>query len=140
MILACNYEEVTALTYGARGVLASQRGSGSAVAAPSEGLGAVEALLPQLSGDLAVYTIREQRQVERAVRIIVHHLRDEMSATVRDTHPAHEDAVGAYFDFAHALAFLNRVQELGEEMHALMEVITGEPPNPETARTFRFPD
>jgi hypothetical protein len=48
--------------------------------------------------------------------------------------------VAAYFDFAHALTVSNRVQEMAGEMEALIELVTGEPPDPRAARSFRFPD
>lgn len=140
MILACNYEEMTALTHGARSFLADGESEGGPVAAPSEDRGAVEALLPRLTGDLSVRTLEEQRQVERAVEVLVVHLRDEMHARVLATHPAAEDAVAAYFDFAHALTVLQRIRELGEEMRALVEVMTGRPPSARVSRTFVFPD
>jgi hypothetical protein len=140
MILNCNYEEVTALTYGARAVLDDGERQGSPVAAPSAGRAAVEALLPRLTGDLSVRTIAAQREIERAVEVIVSHLRKEMDARVVAMHPAAEEAVSAYFDFAHALAVLDRVQELGREMRALVEVMTGRPPTEEVIRVFQFPD
>lgn len=140
MILACNFEEVTALAYGARSFLAEGQGQSAPVAAPSADRVAVEALLPRLTGDLTVATVAEQRQVERAVELIVLHLRHEMETRVLTTHAAAEEAVSAYFDFAHALSVLGRVRELGEEMRALMEVILGAPPTERQLRTFRFPD
>ncbi len=140
MIVTCSYEELVALTDGARSLLSESSGSESAVAAPSAGRVAVEALLPRLSGDLSVHTLAEQRQLERAARLIVEHLRVEMDARVVSAHPAAEEAVTAYFDFAHALSFLGRVQEVGQEMRVLVEVMTGQPPTEHSIRTFRFPD
>ena len=56
------------------------------------------------------------------------------------THAAGEEAVAAYFDFAHALTVAHRLEELADEMTALVELVTGRPPDAETARSFRFPD
>lgn len=140
MIVTCSYEELVALTDGAQSLLSESAGSESAVAAPSAGRMAVEALLPQLSGDLSVHTLAEQVQLERAARLIVEYLRVEMDTRVVTAHPAAEEAVTAYFDFAHALSFLGRVREVGQEMRVLVEVMTGGPPTEHSIRTFRFPD
>jgi hypothetical protein len=48
--------------------------------------------------------------------------------------------VAAYFDFAHGLAVASRLREMAEEMEALIELVTGEAPSLDAARTFRFPD
>lgn len=140
MRLACNYEEVVALKHGATTVLSEPVGERGLVAAPSAARGAVEALLPRLTGDLSVGTLADQRQLERAVELIVRRLRHQMQNEVLASHPASEPAVAAYFDFAHALAVLGRVRDLGREMHALIEVMTGAPPTEEMVRTFRFPE
>jgi len=140
MILAFNFEEMTALSHGARALLHEGEGDGSPVAAPSATRASVEFLLPRLVGDISVRTLAEQREIERGVDAVVAHFRVEMEERVLATHPADEEAVGAYFDFAHALAVLGRVQEMGAEMRALVEVMTGKPPNRSTARNFVFPD
>jgi hypothetical protein len=140
MILACNYEEVVALKHGATTILSEEVGERGLVAAPSAARVAVEALLPRLTGDLSVGTLAEQRQLERAVELIVKRLRQGMQAEVLATHPASEPAVAAYFEFAHALAVLGRIREMGREMRALIEVMTGAPPTDELIRTFRFPE
>jgi hypothetical protein len=141
MILACNYEEVTALSHGARALLGeSFTESYSAVAAPTEAREAVEAILPLLTGDLSFSTLAEQQVAEMAVDSIVEHLRETMEVNVAATHPAAEEAVAAYFEFAHALSVLSRLQELGAEMRALLEVMTGRPVDAENAETFHFPD
>lgn len=139
MILRCNYEELAALRRGARAVLDSGRGGRGAVAAPPEGRHEVEALLPRLVGDLTVDTLLEQQRLTRAVMTIVDELRETMEVAILAAHPADESAVSAYFDFAHALAVLGRLTEMGAEMEALIELVTGAPPTPDVARTFRFP-
>ena len=55
-------------------------------------------------------------------------------------HLGDEDAVAAYFDFAHALTVARRLRDLTSEMEDLVELVTGRPATPETRRTFRFPD
>lgn len=140
MILSCSYEEVTAVAHGARAYLHDQIGSEVAVAAPTEARGAVESLLARLDGGFSVRTLVEQRELEHALRAVVELLREEMDARVLAAHAADEEAVTAYFDFAHALAVLGRVMDMGEEMTALVELMTGNPPSEQAIREFVFPD
>jgi hypothetical protein len=85
-------------------------------------------------------TLADQREILTAVAAIVRRLKEEMDAAVLSTHPAEETAVSSYFLYAHALSVLNRVTEAGQEMEALIEVMTGSPPTAEMAGTFHFPD
>lgn len=141
MILHCNYEELRALRQGAH-VLLEHGGqeAGSSVAAPPEDVGDVERLLPRLDGDLGIETLDEQRAVAAALRAIVASLRTNMEEAVVASHPGHETAVEAYFDYAHALSVLERAEEMGAEMEALIEVVTGSVATDGVARTFVFPD
>ena len=140
MILRCNFEELGALRRGAHGFLGEHPGRGSPVAAPPEGWEEVQALLPRLSGDLTVETLADQRRILTAVSVIVGSLKEAMDLSVISAHPADESAVSDYFLYAHALSVLHRLSELGQEMEALIEVVTGAPATPEVAATFRFPD
>jgi hypothetical protein len=140
MILRCNFEELGALRKGAQGVLGETAGARSPVVAPPEGWEEVQALLPHLYGDLTLGTLEDQRRTLRAVSAIVSRLKEEMDVSVLATHAAEETAVASYFLYAHALTVLKRVTELGQEMEALIEVVTGSPVTPEMAATFRFPD
>ena len=140
MILRCNFEELGALRKGAHGLLGDCPEEGSHVVAPPEGMEEVQALLPRLSGDLTMETLADQRRILKAVATIVASLKDEMDVSIISAHPADEQAVSSYFLYAHALSVLNRVADLGQEMEALIEVVTGEPATPEVAATFRFPD
>jgi hypothetical protein len=139
MILHCNFEELGALRSGAVALLGESQGGGPPVAAPPEGREEIESLVQRLTGDLAIETLAEQREVARVVASIVDHLREELDLSVIATHPADESAVSSYFSFAHTLAVLNRLVEMGQEMEALIEVVTGSPVTDEAARTFRFP-
>jgi hypothetical protein len=139
MILHCNFEELGALKQGADFLLGEGRGGGAPVAAPPEGRAAVEALFPRLTGDLTIETLADQRWVTRAVQVIVERLREDMDLFVITAHPADESAVAAYFLYGHALSVLARLTEMGQEMEALIEVVTGAPADPEMARTFHFP-
>lgn len=140
MILRCTYEELAALRSGARAVLGDVVGEPSPVMAPPESRARVEALVPQLMGDVSIQTLEEARGVEGAVVTIVSCLRAEMEAAVLAAHPADEQAVSAYFEFAHALLVAERLAEITAEMAALIELVTGEPPTEITARSFDFPD
>ena len=140
MILYCNYEEVRALASGGLALLEGEPGSGMSVLAPSQGRARVEALLPHLVGDISIGSLAEARGVAKAVAVIVEHLRAEMETAVMATHAADEVAVAAYFDFAHALSVAHRLEEMLTEMAALIELVTGEAPDAEAARTFQFPD
>jgi hypothetical protein len=140
VILQCNYEELRALRQGADVALRPATPHLGAVAAPPAERAQVEALVPLLEGDVSVGTLAEQRDVEGGVRTIVTCLLAEMDAAVVAAHPADESAVSAYFDYAHALGVLARLEEMGDHMRALIEIVTGTPPDDVVAASFAFPD
>lgn len=140
MILHCTFEELSALSAGAERVLAEAGSGTTVVVAPPEVIADVEALLPRLSGDLSLATLAEQQSIARAVTYVVAELKQRMDASIIEEHAASEYAVGAYFDYAHALTVQDRVVRLGAEMSAIIEVMTGRAPTAETAKTFEFPD
>jgi len=140
VILHFNYEELTALKAGARAFLDGESPGRGGVLAPPESRARVEALLPNLQGDLSLSTLEELRGVQIAVEAIVECLRIEMESTVVATHAADEGAVSAYFDFAHGFTVAHRIREMASEMEALIELVTGGEATAETARTFQFPD
>ena len=140
MILHCNYEELTALRHGARALLdaaaAARSQGGTSPSARTE----VAFLLPKLRGDLTVRTLADLREVASGIEAIVDHLRADVDLWVKRTHPAHESAVAAYFDFAHAFSVLSRARRMEGDMVALIEVAEGRSMSPELARSFVFPD
>ena len=140
MILHCTFEELSALGAGGERVLAEAGSGASVVAAPPEVIADVEALLPRLIGDLSVTTLAEQQSIARAVTFIVAELKQRLDAQILDTHPADEYAVGAYFDYAHALSVQDRVIRVGKEIAAVIELLTGAPPTPDMVRNFTVPD
>ncbi len=140
MILRCNYEELNALKAGARQVLGAPEGSQAAVAAPAEERVLVAGLLPRLVGDISVLTLGEVELLIQSVTAIVERLRVEMQTAVAVTHPASEGAVAAYFEFAHAYAVLAKLEEMDEEMRAMVELVHGRPVTVEDEKTFVFPD
>lgn len=140
MILYINYEEVRALQLGARSFLRDEGHGACAVAAPPAARAEVGALEERLVGDLEVDTLAQQQALVSALSAIVECLRVEMETLVGETHPAHEGAVAAYFDYAHVLSVLSRLREMGSEMAAMIEVMTGGPVDAVTAATFHFSD
>ena len=140
MILHCTFEELSAVSAGAERVLAEAGSGTTVVIAPPEVIADVEALLPRLNGDLSLTTLAEQQSIARAVTYIVAELKQRMDTTILDEHAAAEYAVGAYFDYAHALTVQDRVVRLGAEMSAIIEVMTGRAPTAESTKTFEFPD
>lgn len=141
MILTCNYEELQALNAGAELILhGSGDADGGAVAAPAEALAHVALLQPRLTGPIAIETLEEQRSAQKAVEAICENLHDRMDEKVVEFHPAHEEAVALYFDYAHAYSVLRRLNEMGVQMTGLIELMTGETPTQETARELSFPD
>jgi len=140
VILRCNYEELSALKQGAHTLLGVGEGDRHVAVAPPAAHATVAALLPRLEGDLTITTLEQLYSVQIAIDAIVICLRAEMESAVTITHPADEYAVAAYFDFAHAFTVLARVREMGAEMEALIEVVTGGVVTPDIAREFVFPD
>ena len=63
-----------------------------------------------------------------------------MDTVVGETHPAHEGAVAAYFDYAHCLSVLQRLFEMGSKMEVMIEVTTGQPVDGVAAASFHFPN
>lgn len=141
MILSFNFEELQALASGADLLLSEPASvSESSVAAPSEALAQVEVLRGRLTGDMTVSTLSQQRAIRSAVGLITEGLQDRLEAAVLEYHPAHEQAVALYFDYAHSVTVLNRLDEMGAEMTAMIELITGEPATASTSSSVTFPD
>jgi hypothetical protein len=139
VILYVNFEEIRALASGADLVVATGEQSG-AVAAPSEAVAKAEALRPRLNGDLSIATLAEQRRVREAVATICDHLRDRLESKVIEFSPGHEEAVDLYFDYAHTVTVLDRLDRIGNEMNAMIEVMTGSKVTDTSAETITFPD
>ena len=140
MILHCNYEELKALS-SAIEMMASEAHAGSgAVAAPSESVALAETLLPRLTGDLSIETLDEQRRVHDAVSVVCRTLLAHMDAKIVEYHPGHEEAVQLYFDYAYSRVVLERLNEMGTEMEAILGLISGGHPDPNLASTVTFPD
>ncbi len=142
MLVQCSFEELSALTTGAEQTLqvAAAFGGGAGVVAPPRELADVEALLARMDGDLELETLAEQRSVARAIDLILAVLRERVDATILEQYVGSEDAVAAYFDFAHVLTVGERVRLAGEEMEAVIELMSGHPATDEAAEKITFPD
>ncbi|MDT8369560.1 MAG: hypothetical protein RQ745_10160 [Longimicrobiales bacterium] len=141
MIFTFTFEELQALRAGARVVLNREIGGRStAVAAPPEVRVRVETLLGQIDGGISLHTVADQRRARAALDVIVDALLARMHEEIDLSHPAAEPAVAAYFEYAHARSVLHRIREIGDEMVALIEVVTGAQPDDLVAETFEFPD
>jgi hypothetical protein len=140
VILHCNFEELRALASGVELYLTEHDSpfQGS-VAAPARAVAEVEQLQPRLAHSLSIHTLAEQRVVRKAISAICDDLRDRLDEKVLQYHPAHEEAVALYFDYAHAFGVLNRLDEIGTEMTALIGVMNGGVSD-EAAATVTFPD
>lgn len=136
MILHCNFEELRALS-AAIELMATEAGRyGAAVSAPPEGVAKVEQLLPRLTGDVSIETLDDQRRVREAVGILVADLHRRMDDKVLEFHPAHEEAVALYFDYAHGRTVLHRLDRMGAQMEAIIDLISGD----RSAAGLSFPD
>ena len=140
MILHCTFEELAALSAGAERVLAEVGEAGVAVAAPPEVVADLEALGPRLVGDITITTLAEGRSIARAVGYVLTDLKARMDSSILTEHPASERTVQAYFEYAHVLSVEDRLRRIGDQMAALIELMTGAPPDERAARTFAFPD
>ncbi len=138
MIVSLSYEEITSLRDGAELALEPAPGGG-AVAAPAEELALVEALRTT-PGDLSLYTLAEQRDVQRALELILAAARERMDVLVLAQHVGSEEAVTAYFEYAHVLTVLERVRVVGRRMTAIIELVTGRAPTPASSADVTFPD
>lgn len=138
MIVSLDYEELSSLREGAELALAPAP-QGGAVAAPTAEQACLEALR-DTHGDLSLTTLAEQQGAERAIARILDAARERMDVFVLAQHVGSEDAVNAYFDYAHLLTILERVRVVGRRMSAIIELVTGRPPTAESSVDVNFPD
>ena len=122
MILRLSYEEVTALNEAAERILEVQ---GRHVVAPPAALAGMEPLLP-LDGDVSVETLGEQRQLMAALGTLLDHAKHRMDGFIVDGHVGSEESVVAFFEYANVLAARAKLEAIGHEMKALIEVMTVE--------------
>jgi hypothetical protein len=140
MILYLSFEELTALSAEAERVLVAGEATGYGIAAPPAFLAEVEQFAQLLVGDVAVESLEQQRSMRRVVDYLLGRCHHRMDELVTEQHAAAESAVAAYFDYAHVLTARNRLDGIGEEMAALVHVMTGDDPESESGRRFEFPE
>lgn len=132
MILHCDYEELKALQSAAEALVADARRGRH----PADGAARAEELLPRLTGDVSVETLEDQRVLRGAVAVLVDDLHERMDRKILEFHPAHEEAVLLYFDYAHSRTVLHRLDAMGAEMEAIIALIGGG----NAAAGMTFPD
>jgi hypothetical protein len=138
VIVSLAYEEITSVREGAELALESAP-AGGAVAAPPEELAYVETLR-STEGEISLTTLAEQGAAQRALELILVAARERMDALVLTQNVGSDDSVNAYFDYAHVLTVLDRVRSAGRNMSAIIELLTGGPPTPDSAADIAFPD
>jgi hypothetical protein len=125
VILHCNFEELRALTSASEQIAAEAVDRPGGVVAHADEVALVEMLAPRLTGDLSIETLDDQRRVQRAVAFICADLHRRLDQRLVDATPADEEAVATYFDYGHARAVLYRLEQMGAEMEAIAELISG---------------
>ena len=65
-------------------------------------------------------------------------LKARMDQRIVEFNPAHEEAVTLYFDYGHSRTVLHRLDHMGAEMEAIVDLITGG--HPELGGGIGFPD
>lgn len=138
MILRCTFEELSAVKAAAARVIGGA-GSGG-IAAPPDVIADVEALLGRMDGDVSVRTLADVRGIARTTEFILEETRSRTDDFILAQHPAAEDAVTSYFEYAYILTFMDRVRRLDAEMCALIELMTGEAPTDDAAVRVSFDD
>ena len=124
MILNCDFEELRALDRGAELVLEAREARSPLLKLASrDALEQVENLRPLLNGSITVSDLSEIDAIQSAVRLISRTLKGMLEEKVIEFHPAHEEAVGLYFDYAHVLTVEHRVDRMAAEMHAIADLL-----------------
>ena len=137
MILRISFEEVTALNSAAERLLTGAEGGG--VAAPPEVLAELDARLP-LEGDITVDTMAQQQRLGAALGYVLNHLKRRMDALVVEQYVGSDDSINSFFDYANVLSLKARLDAIGREMHAMIELMTGDEPSDRAAEEISFPD
>ena len=140
MILYLSFEELAALGSCAERVLLANAGVGHGIAAPPQLSAEVELFSHRLTGDITISSLEDQRTLQLVVKHLLDRSRAAMDEAVILQHAAAEGAVAGYFEYAHVLTVSNRLDAIGEEMAAIVQLMTGDDPESESGRRFSFPE
>jgi hypothetical protein len=140
VILYLSFEELAALGSCAERVLLADIVSGHGIAAPPQLVADVEHFSQRLTGDIAIASLEDQRTLQLVVRHLLDSSRAAMDEAVILQHAAAESAVAGYFEYAHVLSVSHRLHAIGEEMAAIVQLMTGDDPDSEGGRRFSFPE
>jgi hypothetical protein len=138
VILYLNFEELSALGECADHVLAA--GAGHGIAAPPHFIAEVEHFAHIITGDVNIPNIAEQKRMQAVVNNLLGGSRSRLDRIIVEQHAAAEDAIAAYFNYAHVLTVARRIESIGLEMSAIIELMTGETVDSEAGRRFSFED
>jgi hypothetical protein len=140
VILYLSFEELAALGSCAERVLLANIVSGHGIAAPPQLVADVEQFSQRLTGDITIASLDDQRTLQ----LVVKHLLDRSHAAMNEAvilqHAAAESAVAGYFEYAHVLTVSHRLEAIGQEMAAIVHLMTGDDPDSESGRRFSFPE
>lgn len=140
MILYLSFEELAALGSCAERVLLANSVSGHGIAAPPQLVADVEQFSQRLTGDISISSLDDQRTLQLVVKHLLDRSRAAMDEAIILQHAAAESAVAGYFEYAHVLTVSHRLGVIGEEMAAIVQLMTGDDPDSESARRFSFPE
>ncbi|MEX1184272.1 MAG: hypothetical protein WEF86_13650 [Gemmatimonadota bacterium] len=140
MILYLSFEELAALSASAESVLTGDDAAEHGIAAPVRIMAEVEQFAQRLVGDVVVSSLDEQESMLRVVRHLLYECRLRMDEAVLMDGSSGEAAIAAYFAYAHVLSVEKRLTVIGQEMSAIVHVVTGDESDSENGRRFLFPE
>lgn len=126
MILTISYEELQALHSGAHNLLDDRSSAVGTLPVPRETLVQVALLEEELGSYMSIDTLEEQQRIRSAVQAVCDRLHSQMEEAVLESHPADEEAVAQYFNYAHCFGVLGRVDEIGAQLEAMRSVMRGD--------------
>lgn len=139
MILYLSFEELAALGSSVERVLFAHAATGHGIAAPPRIIEDVEKFSQRLTGDITITSLEDQRTLDLVVKHLLEDSHARMQEMIVVEHAAAEGAVAAYFEYAHVLGVSHRLQAIGDEMAAIVQLI-GDDPDSESGRRFSFPE
>lgn len=126
MILTISYEELQALHSGAHNLLEERNAAVGTLPVPRETLVQVALLEEELGSYMSIETLEEQRRIRAAVQAVCDRSHAQMEEAVLERHPADEEAVSQYFNYAHCIGVLQRLDEIGAQLEAMRSLMRGD--------------